>query len=178
MNYKRNLLGIPLQRRRNRRWLVTAYWMICLCVTGFFMALLKMHPNWVYFIRAIITFFIIFVRFPYLKLGISGWFWESPDRIGDGSKGIRTLFDSASSEEKRKYPPLDERERNQWGKAYQISYEIIYLLVLIALITHVYGYIPRSVYLREPLLWLFAVLILSLPQTILLCTEPDMEEPQ
>jgi hypothetical protein len=175
MNYKKSFLGIPLQRRHNRRWLVATYWTFALCVTGFFMVILKMHPNWVYFIRAVVIFFIIFVKLPYFNLGIYGWFWESPDSIGDGSNGIRTLFDSASSEEKRKYPPLDERERNQWGKAYRISYEIIYLLVFIALITHVYGYIPRSVHVREPLLWLFAVMILSLPQTILLCTEPDME---
>ena len=178
MNYKRSFLGIPLLRRRNRRWLVAVYWGIILLVAVLFAALLKVNPKSVYFVRLVIIWICIFIKTPYLHVGLGSWFWEYPERLPNEFDRLRTLFDTASREEQKKYPPSDELEQKQWSKAYQNSYGMICLMVLIAFTAHIYGSIPNAVYVREPLFLLMAVVIFNLPQTFLLCVVPDMEEPQ
>jgi len=50
--------------------------------------------------------------------------------------------------------------------------------VIFALIALGIPRLSRLEFLREPLLWLLLVVFLSLPQTLILWTEPDMEAPE
>ena len=177
MDLKKDFLGIRLDRRRNRRWLVAGYWGIAILAAVLFMILAKAHPSFVYLFRFVILFFLLFVNLPYLGLGIRRLFWEMSEKPEAKSAETRTLFDSASRGEKRKYPPMDEREKDRLGFACQISYGIVCALIFVALFMHIYGTVPRATHIREPLIWLTAFLIFNLPYSVLLWTEPDMEAP-
>ncbi|MGA3045744.1 MAG: hypothetical protein ABSD67_03935 [Terracidiphilus sp.] len=182
MNFKPDLMGIPLDRRRNRLWLVAAYWLIVVLVAILLMALFKTYPSSHFPILFVIFYVSLLSDTPHLSISIGRCFYESPDRLDKQTWGIRTLFDSASREENRKYPPLDERERSRLRNALEVSYGIVCLIVLLAFVAHEFGKIPHVAYIRETLFWLTPFVVFNLPKTILIYTEkdvePDMEEPQ
>ncbi len=89
-----------------------------------------------------------------------------------------TPEDIAAKKEQHRARAWDEREagalQRYQGKAYSLLTPIALpaLLVLFALDT---PKATRYAFLREPLLWFLLIVLWSLPQSLILWHEPDME---
>jgi hypothetical protein len=174
MIYKRRFLGIPIGRRSNRRWLITAYWVIAIAIASLSVGVLQAHPKWSEGSRILFTYACIFCGYT----AIGRLVWDSsldPQKV---SGGIRTLFDSALKDSRKRSPPMDERERHERDKAYRSAYGYLGLIAFLLFIFYAYGLIPRTAQTRAPLLWFVLLLYLNLPESMLIWNEPDMEEPQ
>jgi hypothetical protein len=172
MIYKRGFLGIPIAPRRNRRWLVAAYWLVIVSFTCGAFALLKAHPQRSTGINILFTY-----AFMFAAIGLGRMVWDTSFTPQNASAGIRTLFDSALEGRRTKAAPRDEREQRQWDKAHTTAYALLSLVVILAFPLQLWKYLPDPGQLREPLILLVTLVIINLPQSVLLWTEPDMETP-
>jgi hypothetical protein len=172
MIYKREFLGIPIAPRRNRRWLVAAYWLVISSLTCGAIALLKAHPQRSTGINILFTY-----AFMFGAIGLGRMVWDTSFTPENVSAGIRTLFDSALQGRRTRNPPRDEREQRQWDKAHTTAYALLSLIVILAFPLQLWKFLPEVGQLREPLIWFLILVIINLPQSILLWTEPDMETP-
>lgn len=170
MIYKRSFLGIPIARRSNRRWLIVGYWTVVLALTLSAVALLSEHRRSSAGLQVLCTYVFIFAA-----TGLGRMVWETsftPD------PGIRTLFDSALREQRRKNPPMDERQRREWERAHATAYALLSLAAIFALPLQPWRLLPQASELRVPLILFVVLAIVNLPQSILLWNEPDMETPE
>jgi hypothetical protein len=163
---KATYLGIPIRRRKNRRWLVVSYWIVVLV----FLASLHWNPamqslllgrfpshGWAGPVATILTS----VLFGYLTTCLGGVF----------ERGMLSEWDG----------PLDERDIRVRNAAHFEAYRIFRMIIFpFALILAVVFGTVWSHYqkLAAPLLLLLWCLVFSLPQSLILWFEPDMEEPQ
>ena len=158
-------LGISLQRRRNRRWLVASYWAavsmsaaslhwnpaIRLLVRGRFLG-----HGWAEALASIFTG----VLFGYLTVCLGG--------VSD--RGILPEWDA----------PFDERGIRLRNAAHFEAYRIFRMIIApVAIVTAILFCTVWSHYqsLAAPLFLLLWCLVFSLPQSLILWWEPDMEEP-
>jgi hypothetical protein len=172
MNYKRSFLGVPLAPKRNRRIIVSLWWLAVIVAFGVSSLLLNTHSNW---LKSSLVGWGIFLAFV-ASNSLGSYVWiarPDPDKL---SAGIRTLFDPILREEMRKNPPPDEREKLEWARAFQRAYSVIFILAIGATYLHFLRLLPRPGPLRETLVVLAFWIILNLPNGIYLWTEPDMEE--
>lgn len=163
-------LGIPLARRRNRRWLVVGYWVVVLA----FLASLNSNP-------AMKT--LLLGRFP-----SHGWVGPVATLLSSVFFGYLTACLGGVSERGMLSEwdgPLDERDIRLRNAAHFEAYRIFRMIIFpFALILAVlFGTVwSRYQKLAAPLLLLLWCLVFSLPQSLILWHEPDvapdMEIPQ
>lgn len=174
MIFKRRFLGMPLNRRANRRWLVAVWWLAVALLFGLAAFLLRAQRGWPY---SILSGYIHF--FAFLAINSLGSFvWVSRPDPKKFSGGIRTLFDAAWRAEMKKNPATDEREERQRDKATRAAYEFLIFGLMLFIPIYYFGLMPGSRVFRELLLWFIFFAILNLPNAVYLWNEPDMEEPQ
>jgi hypothetical protein len=183
MIVRQRWMGIPLALRRNRRWCVGTYWLM---VASAFASLawfgyrtgelpVLSNPTWLY-VAAISLTGILGGR---ERNGLIRLFPKGRQAPDDYS--FMTPEDIAAKKEQLKTNWWDERETTALQRYQSRAYSIVRLgfyPVLCALIVLDVPAAAKYTFLREPLLWLLLVVLWSLPQTLILWTEPDMEEPQ
>jgi hypothetical protein len=180
------IFGVPVSQRRTRRVLVVGYW----CLVAFFCRVFLLHQAhhgiedmgpWIV-LPAIFNLSGLLggVRAGGAVKPFSGahWISNSPSTAGEGTQtlfgtGLRTGADEGWA--------LDERERLERNGVHFVAYTIArwFALLLLAIYAalgaaHVAWFNrigPFFVFLLTQVLW-------SLPQSLILWTEPDMEEPQ
>ncbi|MGA3082390.1 MAG: hypothetical protein ABSD44_13635 [Terracidiphilus sp.] len=166
---KSTYLGIPLRRRKNRRLLVGGYWAVVLLFLEFIycspvlqILLLGRFPGngWLGFLSIMLTGPL----FGYLTTclgGVSG-------------NGLISDWDG----------PFDERDIRLRNAAHFEAYRIFRVIIVIIVpltmvVVIVFGtFWSHYQRLSVPLLSLLWFLVFSLPQSLILWFEPDMEEPQ
>lgn len=174
MIYRQSFLGIRLNRRVHRRWLVTGWWLAVALLFALAAFLLNTHGGWP---QSFLFGYIFF--FAFFAMNSLGWFvWVPRPDPAKFSAGIRTLFDAAFRAELKRNPATDEREERQLGKSTRVAYGFLVLGCLLFLSIHYFGWMPRSRVSRELLIWFVFFVILNLPNAVYLWSEPDMEEPQ
>jgi len=171
MNYKRSFLGLRLAQRGNRRLIVGGWWLATLALLIASALCLRAHPDW----RRSVLFGYAIAALLVAASSLTRWLWTprpNPEKV---SAGVRTLFDPAWRKAMRENPPVDEREKREWIKAKSYAYDMLVLTALLALLLHYGGLGPAKPWLREPLLWFMVFIVLNLPQSVYLWSEPDME---
>ena len=179
----RSFLGISMTKRHTRRLLVVGYWSVVLTLIG--IVLLSLRTSGTFFgMPAEWPFMLIVV----LMAGLLG---------GYGNLGLVRAFDGRSSEDRmlvdysfmalsdiaarkeaEKETRLDERERNLRNAAHYKAYSAVRWVGFVCFFAFMPQQARMTVSLREAFLSLLFLGIWGLPQTIILWTEPDMEEPQ
>ena len=179
------IFGVRIAGRRARRWLVAGYWalMLLICV-GFLLHQTRhgveaLNPWGLLPIFAGIVSLLGGVKVGGAVKPFSGRQYMGSPTPGD--EGGLTLLGHKSI-----YPPedsgiLDERDRNQRDAVHYVAYTAVRWLALALLF--LYGAIGAAHASWFPrvgpfLLFLLTLVLWSLPQTVILWTEPDMEEAQ
>ncbi len=161
-----SFLGIQLRTQGGRRLLVVAYYALLLSIVAF-------------------------------ALWQGGHFWGSLSgltfALGGMLGGIRQggpvkpyskvpqpqIVQALNLEGRRPFEqsiPLDERERHQRDHAHFLAFRVLYVTLAVATLAYVVclANLPQPTQrATPPLLWAFFVYVLSLPQCVLLWTEPD-----
>jgi hypothetical protein len=181
---KRTFLGISLARRRARRWLVVIYWATVIVLISLATVYVYFHPNWLEkawyaaFLGIAIGFLLTFLGGTRTGRPVKDFSGRATDRPALLDNTIRTLMDPANRDWKQEDGPLDEREIRLRNAAHYEAYRVVNCIVITALaLFFIYGTIlPRYRMLEGPIFVLLILVIYNLPQTLILWTEPDMEE--
>lgn len=179
---KRTFLGIPLARRRTRRWLVLGFWAVNLSLVAVVSLLTGKDGTflWLLYSWQFITLLLL--------TGLLG---------GDGRRGAVRAFEGPTTEEqaaadntcmtpediaerKRREIEirLDERDVKMRNAAHYKAYSALRWIILVAFPFMVASPPGELFSLRRFLLLTLFLVVWGLPQTLILWTEPDMEEPQ
>lgn len=171
-----SFLGLPLRTQGQRRMLVVGYYALLLVFMVF--GLLKTQVHIFALIPQVLTF-------GGLLGGIKNGgpvkaYSESMVPVG-GLSGVQTLnlqgrkvFDDGTQ-----FSPLDERERLQRDFAHYTAYRILRWTFGIAFCAYMLSLNWSEAWMstKGPLLaWMLLIYVLSLPQSVLLWTEPDVSE--
>lgn len=182
---QRTFLGIPLARRRTRRWLVVGYWTSATALLAFGGLLNLARPGW--FAQAWYAPFLGLVC-GYLGSMLGGNRPGGPVRDFEGRAAdrpelldntIRTLMKPANREWQRENRPLDERDIRLRNAAHYEAYRLLELIVLPiagALFMAFATTLSRYKVLCVPIFVLTFLVVYNLPQSLILWTEQDMEE--
>jgi hypothetical protein len=174
----RKFMGISMARRVRRRWLVVGLWALGLALVIYFPALLRFRfpffgptGEWAFFFG----FLLVNVLGGQSRRGFVSDFEGRTPEDGPGDYSFMTPEDIAARKEAERQNRLDEREVRVRNAAHYRAYVPLrwfaFLLVLAAVTDHR----MELADMRESLLLLLYLVILWLPQSILLWTEPDME---
>lgn len=176
MNSPRKLLGlVSMETRRRRRALVIGYYLLWIPVFAGCWFFLDGYNRFV-------AFYFCLLLLPFL-LGGRGF---SP-RPSPPVRPFADIFyrEQASLRARRDGQPpistvvLDEHDRSVRDRAHYLSYSalLFVILVVVPVVAAGFGRLRRQLWPDAALLIAGALLILffSLPQTILLWTEPDLE---
>jgi hypothetical protein len=177
----RNVFGISTAPRRNRRLMVVTYWLLAVAVIAIMVFGIGKNGAWLFWRSPALFFGVV--------TGLSGLL-GGRDRNGLVRRfppsrepspedwSFMTPEDIAVKQQERAAVRWDERETTLLN-AYQstaykwlsmASYPMLFVLILLEL-PQMTEFAP----LREPLLWLALIVIWSLPQTLILWNEPDIE---
>jgi len=181
---KRRLLGISLAGRSTRRWFVVGYWAIVLSLVGIESQLRPGAPFpsdkswWVY----LAIFSSVGILGGTDKNGAVRRFdCPTPDEQTKADYTFMTVEDIAERKRVEKEKQLDERDTMLRNAMHYRAYAIIRRgAFLAAVVVWVLGasQSAQSVHIRNFLLWFVFVIFMSLPQSLILWTEPDMEGAQ
>jgi hypothetical protein len=177
------VFGLSMARRRSRQWLVIGYW----CMVGGFLAAFSIHEvrhRWNGF--AVLVAFQVIVSMPALLGGVRASGAVKPYR---GVKwaplcdrdDVQTVFGQPKPELAGNLipePDLDERERHERDRIHFVAYTLVRWLALAMFAVYgLLGLIHADWLSRLGPLFFFLItfLLWSLPQTLILWTEPDME---
>jgi hypothetical protein len=175
-------MGIPLARRRNRRGCVALYWLMVASVCTLLAwigskngnPLVFDNPTWFYAAAVALTGILG-------GLGRNGLIRLFPRaRQVPDDYSFMTSEDIAAKKKQLKTDQWDERETTALQRYQSRAYSIVRLgsyPALCALIVLDLPATAKYTFPREPLLWLLLVVLWSLPQTLILWTESDMESP-
>jgi hypothetical protein len=177
---KRKLLGIPLARRQTRRLLVIGYWTVALSLV-LVVSLLTGRDGTVFGLPFISLLYLSVL----LMVGLLG---------GDGKRGAVRAFEGRTSEgqvaadytymtpediaeRKRREIEirLDERDVNLRNTAHYKAYSALRWIIFLVFVFTAFPLPREPFFLRPFLLSTLFLVVWSLPQTIILWTEPDME---
>jgi len=148
-----------------------AYWLLVLSLVALLAAFLR-RGN---FLEALspIWFYAVAVMLPQLLRGIR----TSLAR----PIVVTSVLEPAKPDRRSDNLLMDERERTLDAKMHSRAYYYLYLFVLplvfFMTVIENRSYVELA-FLRIPLLWLLWLLVSSLPQSLILWNEPDLEEPQ
>jgi hypothetical protein len=172
---KKSFLGIPLARRSTRRGLVAGYWStVGLQMVGLWFAP-HVRPIWVRIVNGVLFLFLFWI-FRQLSGGTVRSLENGAVREGFLA-GFGRGFTGARPEDR----PLDEREAGLRDRAHFGAFNILRGLLVALLLLE--GFMPDQpaqlvASSRGDLFFWLVVISYSLPQTLILWTEPDMEEVQ
>ncbi len=166
-----SFLGIPLKTQRQRRLLVVLYYGV---LVGFAAAGLWVGKD--AFVSLGAQTFVFGGLLGGIKMGgpVKPYAYPTLERDIDGPRGLnlqgRKPFDGSVT-----WTPLDERERTQRDVAHYMAYRILRWSLGVFVLAYFVGTRLAPVWLAENtlfLLWLFLLYVLSLPQAVVLWTEP------
>jgi len=163
------LRRVLCMKRLARRWLVIAYWAIILLFIGTLSAVSQRQG----FDRVdgpIFWFWWILILFPLFLRSIVIFSTRGSD--------LQTLMMPPESGRGVEPRPLDERELSLHLRIHTKAYYILRISVPMGVYLLTLMEIRRNAWLvfaRLPLLWLMSVLVMSLPQSMILWAEPDLE---
>jgi hypothetical protein len=179
---KKSFLGIPLARRRTRRWMVVGYWALVLALLGLVAVSSTGHHRLFSNLSFVFVWLLVLVA---QLLGGTGTGGPVRDFEGRPAKGpmlidntIKTLIDSTNRDWQKEDRRLDERDIRERNAAHYKAYRIVVVFIALTSIALVYLENPDLAWLsclRMPVLWLLLIVAFSLPQTLILWSEPDME---
>ena len=166
-------LGMPLKTRRQRRLLVILYYVLLFSFSAF--GLWKSQGHIGYLIPQALTFGGLLGG---IKMGGPVKVYSDSMVPTNGASGVQTLnlagrkpFDDGT-----RPSPLDERERSQRNVAHYYAYRILCATLGLACCAYwlslnwTYAWMST----KGPILaWILIVYVLSLPQSVLLWTEPE-----
>jgi hypothetical protein len=168
-----SFLGMPLRTRRERRLLVIGYYVVLFLFSA--LGLWKSHGNIVFLLPQVLTFGGMLGG---IKIGGPVKpYSEAMIPVG-GASGIQTLnLEGRKVFDDGLYPsPLDERERSQRNFAHYHAYRILRWTLGRACFLYWLSFDWNAAWIsaRGPILaWILIVYVLSLPQSVLLWTEPE-----
>ena len=167
---KRSFLGIPMGRRR---WPEVAYWTFAILLTLEAIALLTAHPQGSQALQIIRTSMFIVASF-----ALGGMVWDTSFTPEKASGGIGTLFDSTFRARSAKNAPRNEEpDQREWDWAHTKAYALLSLIALFNLPWQFWQLLPSNGQLRQPMILFLFLVVLTLPQSILFWSEPDLEDP-
>jgi hypothetical protein len=157
-------------KRPARRWLVIGYWVIVLL----FIATLASESR---------------RTNPALVGGAFFWFWwtlivfplflRSVVNFSTRGSTLQSLMKPAESGRGHEPRPLDERELSLHYRMHTKAYNLLQIFRPVGVLLLTLPEIHRSAWLVSlhiPMLWLLSMVVTSLPQTMILWNEPDIEE--
>jgi hypothetical protein len=181
---KRRLLGISLVRRSTRRWLVIGYWAVVLTLVGFDSQLSISDASPLGLVRWL---FVIILSSPGFLGGtvrneavreFDGPTADEPDK---SDYTFMTTEDIAAKKREKREMQLDERDTMLRNAIHYRAYAFLrkgasfVFVVNLALRAPNYS---QYAHFQEPLLVFVFLVFMSLPQSMIIWTEPDMEEVQ
>jgi len=166
-----SFLGIPLKTQRQRRLLVVLYYLflLALAVVG----LWKSHAHIGYLIPQILTMGGMLGG---IKIGGPVKVYAEPKLPLDMDSTVQTLNLDGRKPFGSYWSPLDERERSQRNFAHYTAYRILRWTLGFACCAYWLSLNWSYAWLstKGPILaWILLVYVLSLPQSVLLWTEPE-----
>jgi len=178
---KRSFLGIPLARRSARRWLVVGFWVLILAFAVYFPLLLRMRPtffglpaNWAFQFALL----LISLLGGHDRRGLVRDFHGRTPEEGPADYSFMTPDDIAARKEAESQNRLDERDVRLRNAAHYRAYAAVRWIAFLVVFAAMTDPSLDFARLRQSLVLLLFLIIQTLPQSILLWTEPDMEEPQ
>jgi hypothetical protein len=180
---RRSLLGIPLARRSARRLFVVGYWAVALLLVAAESQLWGSNPNQ-FLVRWIL---VLILSLPgYLggtdpRGAVREFNGPTPDDPDSTDYTFMTVDDIAAKKLEERERRLDERDTMLRNAIHYRAYAILRrsaILVAFSLLVLSMPTFARFAHLRMLLLWCVFIVFMSLPQSIILWTEPDMEEVQ
>jgi hypothetical protein len=179
---RRSIVGISLVRRRTRRWLVLSYWTIILLLVGVLTQTIGKESTvfgmplfWFFWPVGILTGLLGGTR---PNGAIRAFQGRSAEERSPIDYSFMTPYDIAEQKQRDNELRLDERDVNLRNAVHYQAYSAVRWIALIAFFASGPPLAHEPVALRRFLLLLFFLVIWSLPQTLILWTEPDMEEEQ
>ena len=159
-------------KRLARRWLVIGYWVFVLSFIGTLAVVSRSQsPNFIN--QAFFWFWWTLIIFPiYLRIIVTS---------STRGSNLQTLMKHAESGHGVIPRPLDERELSLHYRMHTKAYYILQIFIPVGVLLLTPPEIHRNAWLvsaRIPLLWLLSFVVTSLPQSMILWSEPDMEEEQ
>jgi hypothetical protein len=174
------ICGFSLLRRSTRRGLVVTYWCAMLLCSFAFLG----HENFTA-IGALLALQMLFLL-PQVLGGVRTGGIVKPFRGVhfvplQERDDVQTLFPAADSSSSYSQAALDERETHERDHVHFIAYTLVRWLALpLFAVYGLFAFIWPAVLSEIGPLFFFVltVTLWSLPQSLILWTEPDMEEPQ
>jgi hypothetical protein len=180
----RNTWGWPINSRSSRRFLVIGYWIFVLALTCAFLRFGIVHGvfanPWMLYVLVFLPSLLGGVRAGGAVKPFRGLRW-APLNDRDGTQTVfgkpQPVIRGAVASEFE----LDERETHERDRVHFIAYTVARwgALALLALTVIASTWRPGWLVWMAPTFFFVLVLTLwSLPQSIILWTEPDVEEPR
>jgi hypothetical protein len=170
-----SFLGMPLKTQRQRRLLVVLYYAVLIgfAIDGLWMS----KKTWGPLAAQTLVFGGLLGG---IRIGGPVKVYSQPHFPLDMDSTVHTLnlagrrpFDTSTPET---WVPLDERERTQRDTAHYTAYRILRWVFGVFVLTYFLGTVWAPAWLADKtlfLLWLFLLYVLSLPQAVVLWTEPQ-----
>ena len=170
----KTLLGLSIATRRQRRRIVIAYYAIVLLLTAVPLIKGKLMP-----VGMLIQVFNLAGFFGGIRQGpVKNYEGPTRDPLNPSASSIQTLDLSGRIGRRYTSELLDERERLERDHAHYLAYRIlrwslgitaaIYWLLITATTIQ-----PWLLHSAPTLLWTLVLCIFTLPQAVILWTEPD-----
>lgn len=166
MIFRRELLKLLNWKRRTRRRVVMAYWAAALAFVAAMAFILQRHGSWIGDIRLFWLFWAV-TTLPILVRNLR----PSLTR----GKTLQTLLQPAKPDRESEDRPMDERDGYLSYRANAHAYVVLQLLVSVGVTCLMLMESTGLSALRVPLLWLLYIAAVSLPESFLLWTEPELE---
>lgn len=166
LNEMRKMLSL---KRRARRWLVVAYWVVVLSYIAA-LAIVSGRGNQDQVDRAFFWFWWTLIAFPMFLRSIVTFSTRGSD--------LQSLLQPAKSGAGLEPRPMDERELGLHYRMHTKAYYLLQIFVPVGVLLLTPPEMHKSIWLvplRIPMLWLLSMVVTSLPQSMILWTEPDME---
>jgi hypothetical protein len=90
----------------------------------------------------------------------------------------QTLLQPVKPDRESEDRPMDERDKYLSYRANAHAYAVLQLLLSLGVLWLMWMESTGLAALRVPLLWLLYIAAVSLPQSMILWSEPDIEEPE
>ena len=170
-----SFFGLPLRTPAQRRLLVVLYYALLLVVVSFGFAYNKRLP-----IALGIQTFVFGGLLGGIRAGGPVKAYTEPHFGPEGEGDTRPIVLGLNAARERVlgpryWTPLDERETGQRDRAHFVAYRLLIWIFCIAAAAYwcAWAWLPERMEHEAPLLvWLLLVVTVSLPQAVLLWTEP------
>ncbi|MGD0789901.1 MAG: hypothetical protein ABR898_18150 [Terracidiphilus sp.] len=164
---RRDLLKLLHWKRRTRRRVVMAYWAAVMAFVGAIAFILRRHGSLTGDMRLFWFFWAVTTAVPLMLFLIR--------RSLSRSSKPQTLLQPVKPDRESEDRPMDERAKYLSYRANAHAYVVLQLLLSLGVLWLMWMESTGLSTLRVPLLWLLYIAAFSLPQSMILWTEPDME---